>query len=159
MAKTPITLEPAAIEDAQILSQLHKQLFPSPWSEESFHNLLKKTNILALLARQEGEITGFIILQKASDEAEIIMLAVQQKYQGKGIGDLLCQNAISDLKQANIQNIFLEVDENNEAALALYKKLGFTIVGNRKAYYDIGNNKKAQDAYIMRKIINSQFHK
>jgi ribosomal-protein-alanine N-acetyltransferase len=33
------------------------------------------------------------------------------------------------------KKLFLEVDENNAAAIALYKKHGFAGIGTRKGYY------------------------
>jgi ribosomal-protein-alanine N-acetyltransferase len=38
-------------------------------------------------------------------------------------------------RRGDAKRIFLEVAEDNEAALALYRKLGFQEVGRRKRYY------------------------
>lgn len=46
-------------------------------------------------------------------------------------------------------SITLEVNEENEPAIKLYKKYGFNILGKRKNYY---NN--MHDAYIMTKYFN-----
>ena len=43
----------------------------------------------------------------------------------------------------NIEQIILEVNTENEAAINLYKKFNFRIIHTRKKYYQTG------DAYIM----------
>ena len=42
---------------------------------------------------------------------------------------------IRSLKRAEISRLFLEVAADNEAAKALYAKLGFKEIGRRKGYY------------------------
>ena len=55
------------------------------------------------------------------------------------------------LYQERAKQIFLEVDETNKAALALYKSSGFNEVGRRPGYYQTG--KGHSDALIMRRNI------
>jgi ribosomal-protein-alanine N-acetyltransferase len=38
------------------------------------------------------------------------------------------------------RTVFLEVDENNAPARALYRRAGFADVGRRKSYYQSGAN-------------------
>ena len=90
-----------------------------------------------------AEGKGFILCRTVLDETEILTLCVLPAYRRQGVASFLLDEAF---KRAKGTRFFLEVNENNRAALALYSKTGFEVVGKRKKYY---NNK--DDAFIMRK--------
>ena len=46
--------------------------------------------------------------------------------------------------------MFLEVDDGNQAALGLYRKLGFEKAGERPAYY-VNENGRRSSALVMRR--------
>ena len=54
-------------------------------------------------------------------------------------------------RAAGATQIFLEVRPSNEAALALYKKVGFEMIGRRKGYYPALNGR--EDAVVMRHLL------
>ena len=55
--------------------------------------------------------------------------------QGRGLGRILLVTQLDALAALGVTEVFLEVEAGNAAALALYRKLGFSQVGERKAYY------------------------
>ena len=59
---------------------------------------------------------------------------------------MLC-HMIDKSEELGLDVITLEVRAGNEAAMALYEKLGFTKVGRRKGYYSKGR----EDAVLMDK--------
>ena len=48
-------------------------------------------------------------------------------------------------KNNKCKSITLEVRQNNQSAISLYKKCGFKIISTRKRYYENGQ----VDAYLM----------
>ena len=62
-------------------------------------------------------------------------IAVAKDARGYGLGKALMRAVMGDLYADRIPKLFLEVDETNEAAVSLYKSLGFKQVGEREAYY------------------------
>ena len=75
-------------------------------------------------------------------------IAVKKSFRRQGIAKLLL-NSIESLCTCNqVKSLNLEVNENNFAAINLYKKFGFSKVGRRARYYD---NKF--DAILMRKLL------
>jgi len=56
-------------------------------------------------------------------------IGVLAPYRGKGIGEALMSQAIEKAKTRGLTRIELTVRENNESAIALYKKLGFEFEG------------------------------
>ncbi len=87
---------------------------------------------------------GFVLARVASDEAEILTLAVAPGRRGKGLGRALLSAAIAEAQQRGANTMFLEVGNDNPAALALYAALGFANVGSRKGYY------RGRDAALLR---------
>jgi ribosomal-protein-alanine acetyltransferase len=94
-----------------------------------------------LLVAESGDaVVGFLLWQAvASDEAEILNLAVQPAFRRQGI-------ALELLKGLSMPRIFLEVRESNHAARALYLRAGFEECGLRKKYYD----NPSEDGIVMR---------
>ena len=81
---------------------------------------------------------------KVLDEAHITNIAVRADSRGRGIGTLLMSELISRARMLGVKYMTLEVRDNNENAIKLYKSFGFTVEGIRKKYY---NN--VHDALIM----------
>ena len=69
------------------------------------------------------EIIGVIMYMEYENNPLIMELAVEPKYQGKGIGSILLKNSINKLNR-NYQSVRLFVHEGN-VAIKLYEKLSF----------------------------------
>ena len=86
---------------------------------------------------QQGEVVGFVGLQKASGEPGVGILkrmSVIPKLRGQGIGSRLCQRIIGWAKAASYRKIRLKTG-NRERAMGIYWRAGFRVVG-----YDQNNN-------------------
>ena len=99
-----------------------------------------------ILLNEDGVINGFIIVYKNIDYFELEAIAVNANFRKKGIASRLI-NFFEEKYTKNGDSILLEVAVNNEAAVSLYKKIGFEIINIRKKYYD------QIDAYVMKKVI------
>jgi [ribosomal protein S18]-alanine N-acetyltransferase len=127
----------AGPEHAAEIAELHAGLFEAPWSLDSVDRLLKHPGSTSFLARLQGPgpAAGFIMGQLAADEAEILSLGVRRDHQRHGVGRRLVEALGRAARKAEARRLFLEVGQNNAAALALYKGLGFAETGRRKGYY------------------------
>ncbi len=116
---------------------IHGKAFHRGWDENEFSDLLSDASVLSFAAfsPNTGHVVGFILSRRALDEAEILTLAVDARARGAGIGYALLQKQIEGLSMQGVTNVFLEVDERNKAALALYARAGFLNVGKRVGYY------------------------
>ena len=74
--------------------------------------------------------------QAAGGEAEILTLAVAPAARGRGLGRALVTAAARHAVAMGANAFFLEVEEGNAPALALYAGLGFLQVGRRSGYYE-----------------------
>ena len=82
-----------------------------------------------------GVAQGFTLSRSAGPEVELLLIAVHPGQRGNGMGRALVRTACLDAARRSASEIFLEVRENNLAALALYRQAGFLEVGRRPNYY------------------------
>jgi len=90
-------------------------------------------------------IVGFSGIWVLVDEAHITNIALRQKYQGKGLGELLLIATADLARELKASIMTLEVRASNLIAQNLYGKYGFKHVGVRRGYY-LDNR---EDAVIM----------
>ncbi len=137
--------------DCEAMARLHTMSFHRPWNDGEFRSLLNETTIFGFIARpvgNAGKAVGFVLVRLAAGEAEILTLAVDKAERRNGIGISLVETVLRDLHQLRATTLFLEVDEQNSAAVGLYKRLGFIQVARRPSYYDTPSGKSS--ALVMR---------
>lgn len=143
-------------DDCREVSMLHGQRFARPWGDGEFLSLLLQPNSFGFVARQTNALifkppmAGFVLAREVAGEAEILTIAVHEKQGRHGLGWRLMQAAIRHAQSTGGQEMFLEVDNGNAAALALYRKLGFEKAGERPAYYEDGKGRKSA-ALVMKR--------
>ncbi|RCS25051.1 ribosomal-protein-alanine N-acetyltransferase [Phyllobacterium salinisoli] len=155
-ARRNFVVEPLSAADCPHLHQIHVQTFRHAWSEEDFYALLGQETAFGFIARQEGRpgsAAGFVLARLVVDEAEILTIAVPPAFQKQGVGRALMDAALRHLHGQRARTLFLEVDQANVAAQALYRRLGFAKVGDRAAYYETGEGRSA--ALILRRDLGS----
>ena len=137
MAPAGLHVEPAQPEDARDLAALHGASFARGWAENEFTDYIDdgKSHAVYVACDAARRLAGFAVFSFTGDEAELLSLAVARKWRGKGIGGALLRAARQDLRDVAVQHMFLEVEDGNAPALALYRGLGFVEVGRRAAYY------------------------
>lgn len=144
---------PAGLASAPAMARLHAEDFIRPWTDGEFLQLLKQDTVFGFLVCREGagegEPAGFVLARLAAGEAEILTIAVARACRRRGLGRLLMDAVMRKLHADRAESLFLEVDETNAGAIALYRRFGFRKVGERKAYYDAGNGRR-NSAIVMR---------
>jgi ribosomal protein S18 acetylase RimI-like enzyme len=72
----------------------------------------------------------------AAEDALLEDLFVSEEARGTGLGRALLERAVTEARERGCRRIELDVNDNNAAALALYRSLGFD---NRDDRYGGGN--------------------
>ncbi len=83
----------------------------------------------------------------APHEAYIQTIAVATSAQRKGIGDHLLTELLAEADKRECDHVDLEVRADNDTAIRLYERHGFTRIGLRRGYYQPSNT----DAVVMRR--------
>lgn len=90
-------------------------------------------------------VAGYAGFWFDGDDAQIMTIGVAKEYQKRGIASNLLKTMIENAKSIGAKRMLLEVKVNNNPALKLYEKFGFTKMGLRKRYY----MPEGIDAYTM----------
>ncbi|WP_309084315.1 ribosomal protein S18-alanine N-acetyltransferase [Chelativorans sp.] len=142
------------LTDCRALAELHRDDFARPWTDGEFESLLGDDTVFGFAAIEEGHPAskpcGFVLARLAAGEAEILTIAVARQVRRRGIGRMLMDAVLRTLHAERAEALFLEVDENNAPALALYRRLGFRQVGHRPDYYRDANARRSH-AIVMRR--------
>jgi ribosomal-protein-alanine N-acetyltransferase len=130
-------------DTAERLAGLHAAAFPAPWDATALAGLLTQAGVFAV-----EQPDGFILLRTVADEAEILTLAVHPKARRLGLGARLVREGVAGAAAQGATRLFLEVADDNAAALALYARAGFSEAGRRPGYYARPDGGR-QDALIL----------
>jgi len=117
-----------------VMDQSFDPSYGEAWTAPQCASLLPLPGVWLSLARRNEEIVGFALAREVAGEAELLLLGVKRKDQGRGTGGLLLQRFVADSKSRGAVRLHLEVRDGNGAA-RLYQRCGFTMVGRRKSYY------------------------
>ena len=135
-----IRIETANFKQLDKLYTIEEQCFnEEAFSRQQIAYLLTDYNTIALAAKNNADIAGFIIAQiEVEDNTEfghIVTLNIPPNFRKKGVATKLLQEIQSLLKKRGINECRLEVREDNHAAIKLYQKLGYQTVGKLERYY------------------------
>lgn len=134
------------------MAALHARAFtfPRSWDAAEIAAMLTTPGCFAVSAPD-----GFAIGRVVADEAELLTIAVEPDAQQQGAGTKLLAAFLERAMALGATRAFLEVAATNTAALALYRKAGFTEAGRRPGYYR-PTGRPPIDALILEKSLAAQ---
>ena len=138
--------------DAAAAAKLHADSFARGWSEEEISALILDRQVEANVLAQGRRLDGFVLSRMAADEAEILTIAIDPAQRGHGWGRRLLSNHLARLAARGIKALFLEVEEDNASARALYHRTGFVEVGRRPAYYVKADGTRSEALVLKRDL-------
>jgi [ribosomal protein S18]-alanine N-acetyltransferase len=147
-------LRPVAPADLADLAEIHAQAFDHPWSAEALRATLDGAHVFGLAAGAGERTAGFILVSSIAGEAEILTLAVRPADRRRGIAAALVEAASGVALARTGEVMWLEVAEDNPAAIALYGHAGFVPAGRRPRYYPRPNGVFV-GALLMRRPLNT----
>ena len=131
-----------------VMSAAFDPRFGEGWTRSQCAGILPLSGVLLTLAYdQSGRAQGFSLLRTVADEAELLLLAVRPKSQGRGVGGALLRHFIDHSRKLGVARLHLEVRDGNPA-VGMYHVFGFQAEGRRPKYY-CGRDGSHHDALTM----------
>src|SRR5205085_228208 len=126
---------------------LEAESFTNPWSRDTLVWELRNSDVtrVYILRDDEERVAAFCVCWVIFDELHVNTLAVAAASRRQGLGSILMRAAMADAAAAGATKATLEVRASNEAALALYRRLGFDVAARRPRYY----TKPEEDGLIL----------
>ena len=103
---------------------------------------------LFFLRKENNDIVASLELMRGVDDAEILNIETNLSHRRQGLAQSLLLEAFDWAQQNQRQAVWLEVRSGNDAAISLYRKMGFEQISTRQRYYSDG-----EDAFVMKYIL------
>lgn len=135
-----VKIEGVSTKNLDRLYEIEMECFKNEaFTKQQIAYLLTDNNSTGLVAELNGEIVGFVIgrtrRDKKSATGHILTIDVSRKHRRKGIGLRLLQEIERVFRPKGVRVCFLEVREDNMAALNMYQKFGYRKVERLDNYY------------------------
>lgn len=124
---------------------------PWPWKADQWAHLDPKLDVV-FLAETGNTVTGLALyrLSPLEELAHLLKVVVNPVFRRQGQAERFCLDQLTWLRGEQMKRVYLEVACDNEAALALYHKLGFNKLRRVQGFYQDG-----ADAWTMEKALQS----
>ena len=133
------------IAHLRAVATLEKMVFAEPWSEQSLTLLCGEGGFGVVLFDDAENVLAYGGMLTVLDEGQITNIATHPDYRRRGCGACVLQTLIEQARARGLSTLSLEVRESNAAAIALYQRFGFEIVGKRNHFYTAPR----EDALVM----------
>jgi [ribosomal protein S18]-alanine N-acetyltransferase len=140
-------------EDFHAVWLLDQECFPPglAYSEPELKQYIRHRGAFTLLATEahDGRIGGFIVAH-SGPAGHVITIDVARPQRRSGVGSLLLGAAEERLRLSGCRSVGLETAVDNLAALAFYKRHGYSVVRTWPRYYSNG-----VDALVLKKLLET----
>jgi [ribosomal protein S18]-alanine N-acetyltransferase len=140
----------------QVLRLTENSVEAPHWTRPEYQRMLRNTPAnpvqrCSLVALRDDAFGGFVVASwlRHDPAAEVEGLMVDARYRRQGIGSVLIGACMAWAAEAGASSIRLEVRTSNGAALALYRRQGFSATGSRRAYY----SHPVEDAVLLEALL------
>jgi len=139
MATVDVEIALARSSDAEALAIMSRDLIESGlgwgYRPERMAQFIDARETCTLIAHERSRRVGFAVMTFGEDRAHLVLLAVQPSHRRRGIARRLLTWLLDSAAIAGMASIHLELLEDNVAARAFYRSLGFTETLRLPGYY------------------------
>ena len=142
-------LQPFDAAHILVAAEVDAKCFPiQNFSVELLQQLVSSPQVMGYLAHHDDEVIGYMLVRHAAGEAEILTIAVLEKYRRKGYAEEMLTTCFTELQSQQVEKVYLEVRVSNTAACKLYEKFGGQQVAIRPKYYEAAAAGQMEDAFV-----------
>ena len=132
-------IRPATPEDAAAITAIERDAFDDQaWSEGLVDLELTAPGRVVVAAEQDDALVGYASAAVIADVADLTRIAVRPAERRSGVARDMLAALLAEASERGALRMMLEVDQTNEAALGLYRSVGFEEVARRRDYYGQG---------------------
>jgi ribosomal-protein-alanine N-acetyltransferase len=142
---TAVDLRRLRPADLDAIEEIERRSYVTPWSRSMFASELAKPTGICLGAFQGNDMLGYLIVARYVDAWHVMNVAVDAQFRGRGIARAMIEELFELTGEDRERGYTLEVRVSNDAAIGLYRSLGFISTGVRRGYY----TDNREDALIM----------
>ena len=144
-------IRPAGIADLDDLLALEQRAFNTDHlSRRQYRRHLHSATADVLVASDAAGLLGnaLVFFNARTDIARLYSIAVSDRARGQGLGAVLLGAAEEAARRRGSRALRLEVSQANPAAIRLYERHGYRRIGERRGYYENG-----EDAWRYEKLL------
>lgn len=117
------------------VAEIERLCFGEPWSEAALSLLCGDTAFGAVALDGTGAVVAYGGMLTVLDEGQITNIATHPAHRRRGYAAALLWTMLDMARARGLTTVSLEVRESNTAAIALYGRYGFAVVGRRNNFY------------------------
>lgn len=149
-------------EDLKSVMEINLRALPENYTASFFLDIHRGSPDSFLIAEIDRNTVGYIMCRiefgfsdlrrfRMIRKGHVVSVAVLPEYRHRGIGTALISTGLQAMQVKGVEECFLEVRTTNEAAIQLYKDLGFTVIRVAAGYYHDG-----ADACVMSRSLKEE---
>jgi len=138
----------ADVHDLDALFELEELCFAERKFRKEHILWILKNPRAATFVYDEGSVVGAVMLLSERTFTRVLSIGVHPRHRRRSVGRKLMEVAEETAGRFRTGEVRLEVNTNNEVAIAFYKELGYEILARLPSYYSWGD-----DAYGMAKPV------
>ena len=136
-----IVIRDADRADLAGLMSLETEVFASDrLSPRSFRRVIAQPSAACRVARSDGLLAGYhlLLFRRGSSVARLYSIAVAPGFRGRGVAGLLMRDAERAARGRGARACGWRRGLDNAAAICLYERLGYRLIGRIPGYYADG---------------------
>ena len=137
-------LRKAKKSDTASIMLIEAEAQPHPWRANQFEVEFDTAWSTVVVVEEDKFMLGYIVYWE-TDVFQILNIAISKDARRRQYGTQLLMGVLKGASKLR-KDVFLEVRENNQGAIAFYQKHGFKVIQTRINYY----KEPKEDALVMR---------
>jgi [ribosomal protein S18]-alanine N-acetyltransferase len=134
----PLRILPIRLKDLDRILEIERASFGADAYDRELFLEYRAGGALFMAAVSGGRILGYALAEVRGRRAELVSIAVDPPFRGRGAASALIESLLGRLRRRRVLRMSLMVKTENGDAQALYLKYGFRRVRRVRRYYEDG---------------------